>query len=67
MTERRKKKKVIKKYNTKEAAQREAARQRARGREANVYYDRSSGKWIVEVFVLLVALSLFGAILRGSN
>lgn len=64
MTERRKKKKVVKRYSSKEAAQREAARARARGHRATVRYDRRTGQWIVEIFVLLFALSLFGALLR---
>jgi hypothetical protein len=66
MAERRKKKKVVKRYSSKEAAEREAARQRAAGREARVRYDRRTGQWIVEIFILLVALSIFGSLLRRT-
>jgi hypothetical protein len=62
-----KRKKVRKSYSSKTAAQREAARQRAKGNRATVRYDRASGKWIVDVVILLIALSVFGSLLRSNN
>lgn len=59
-----KKKKVVHRYSSKEAAQRKAAAERAKGRQATVRYDRRTGEWIVEVIILLAVLSIFGSLLR---
>ncbi len=67
MAERRKKKKVVKRFKSKASAEAEARRQKAAGREATVRYDRRTGEWIVEIFILLVALSIFGSLLRGPQ
>lgn len=66
MTERRKKKKVTKRFKSREAADRYARNARVEGHSARVRYDRRTGEWIVDVFILLVALSIFGSLLRRA-
>lgn len=57
-------KKRIARYKSREAAEARARRERAAGRKATVRRDSRTGEWIVEIFFLAVALSLFGALFR---
>lgn len=51
-------------HKSKTAAQKEAARLRARGQRARVRRDPLTGNWIVELLFLGLALGVVGALLR---
>lgn len=61
------KKKKVYKYNSRAAAQARANEARAQGHQAHVRYDDRTGKWIVEIFFLVLALGLIGGLLRNNQ
>ncbi len=60
----KKKKKIYGYYSDKAVAQRKAARLRAEGKQARVRRDPITGKWIVEIFILVATLGLLSSFFR---
>lgn len=52
---------------SKEAALKEAARLRSKGKKVRIKQDPLTGKWIVEILMLAVAIGLLGAIFHSAK
>lgn len=53
------------KFSNREQAEARAREARAHGHEAHVRYDNSTGRWIVDIIFLGLALGLVGTLFRN--